>query len=72
MANEWILDVLADLETFARDNGLPALASGIDDLGVVAATELAMSDEGASVSVQREFGQAGNVLRAHGGCRDAG
>jgi len=41
MQNEWILDVLADLRTFARKNGLGVLAEQIDDTRLVAAAELA-------------------------------
>ena len=41
MADEWILDVLADLKAFARKNGLVALAEQLDDTSLVAATELA-------------------------------
>lgn len=41
MQNEWILDVLADLRTFARQNGLGELAEQIDDTRLVAAAELA-------------------------------
>ncbi len=40
MQNEWILDVLADLRTFARQNGLGVLAEQIDDTRLVAAAEL--------------------------------
>ncbi|WP_420557133.1 hypothetical protein [Roseovarius sp.] len=40
MQNEWILDVLADLRTFARQNGLAELAEQIDDTRLVAAAEL--------------------------------
>lgn len=29
MSNDWILDVLADLHSFAEQNGLPALAAEI-------------------------------------------
>jgi len=46
MRNEWILDVLADLQTFARDNGLSVLAEQLDDTRLVAATELALTGEG--------------------------
>ena len=72
MANEWILDVLADLKTFASNNDLPAVESGLDDLAVVAAAELASNEGTASVIARREFDNAGLVLRAHGGGRNAG
>ena len=40
MANEWIMDVLADLRTFARQNDLPALAEQLEDSALVAAAEI--------------------------------
>lgn len=46
MQNEWILDVLADLKTFAQQNGMGALAEQLDDTQLVAATELASTGEG--------------------------
>jgi hypothetical protein len=41
MRNDWILDVLADLRTFARENGLPELAERLDDAQQVAVAEIA-------------------------------
>ena len=46
MQNEWILDVLADLKTFAVQNGLSVLAEQLDDTQLVAASELALTGEG--------------------------
>ncbi|MFT4961050.1 MAG: hypothetical protein ACI92Z_002136 [Paracoccaceae bacterium] len=40
MQNDWILDVLADLKTFAETNGLEALAQQLDDTALVAAAEI--------------------------------
>lgn len=44
MQNDWILDVLTDLRTFAHQNGLGALAEHLDDTRLVAAAELALND----------------------------
>ena len=41
MKHEWILDVLADLQQFARENGLPVLCEHLGDTSVVATAELA-------------------------------
>ena len=41
MAQDWILDVLFDLKTFARDNEMPALAEQLDDTAIVAMSEIA-------------------------------
>jgi len=46
MQNEWILDVLTDLRTFARRNGLGALAKQLDDTQLVATSELTSKSEG--------------------------
>jgi len=40
MADEWIMEVLHDLRTFARKNGMPDLASELDQTMAVAAREL--------------------------------
>ena len=41
MRSDWILDVLADLKTFARANELVALAEQLDDTSIVAMAEIA-------------------------------
>jgi hypothetical protein len=41
MRNDWILDVLTDLRTFARDNRLFDLAERLDDAQQVAVEEIA-------------------------------
>ena len=41
MQNEWILDVLADLRSFAEANDLPQLAEHLDDAGLIAVAEIA-------------------------------
>lgn len=45
MANDWIIDVLADLKTFAADNGLLALAKQLDDTALIAAAEISSNEE---------------------------
>jgi hypothetical protein len=44
MTNDWIIDVLADLTTYAEKNGLSALSRQLDDTKLIAATELASLD----------------------------
>lgn len=46
MKNEWILDVLADLRSFAQANDLYVLAEQLDDTRLIAATELASITKG--------------------------
>ena len=40
MAHDWILDVLADLKTYANKNGLSALADQLGDTSLLAAAEI--------------------------------
>ncbi len=42
MSNEWILDVLTDLRSFARENGMDALAEQLDDAHLLAVIELTL------------------------------
>jgi hypothetical protein len=41
MKDDWILEVLADLKSFAEQNGLPFLAGNLEDTHKLAAIELA-------------------------------
>ncbi|HEY9038722.1 MAG TPA: hypothetical protein VIN05_07245 [Roseovarius sp.] len=58
MKNEWILDVLDDLRSFAQDHHLPALSEQLDDARLIAASELAAQGDGFAAS---DCGRA-NVL----------
>ena len=44
MRNDWILDVLADLKSFAQTNGLPALAEQLRSTADLAAIEIASAE----------------------------
>ncbi|MGB0900457.1 hypothetical protein [Halocynthiibacter sp.] len=46
MKNDWILDVLTDLKSFALQNGLNALSEQLDDTTLIAASELANQGRG--------------------------
>ena len=41
MHHEWIIDVLSDLKSYARMNGMTALADQLSDTALMAAVELA-------------------------------
>lgn len=43
MADEWIIEVLSDLRNFAQSNGLPHLASELENTVAVASQELCNS-----------------------------
>jgi hypothetical protein len=45
MEHEWILDVIADLRTFARQNELVDLASHMDTAWLLASAEIASSSK---------------------------
>ncbi|SEP14798.1 hypothetical protein SAMN04490248_12929 [Salinihabitans flavidus] len=46
MRYDWILDVLADLQTFARSNGLELLSDQLEDSRFVATAEIVALHEG--------------------------
>lgn len=66
METEWILDILADLRTFARENGLPALAEQIDETCLLAAVEIASTAEGQPGHERGATGKAGTVAELLG------
>lgn len=41
MGRDWIIDVLADLRSFARENDLPLLTAQLEEAGLVAEVEIA-------------------------------
>ncbi|MDF0602610.1 hypothetical protein P1J78_17870 [Psychromarinibacter sp. C21-152] len=59
MANDWILDVLADLRAFARKNGLSQTAEQLDDATLIAAVELASEKGRAPDRPAKHAGTAG-------------
>lgn len=46
MQNDWILDVLSDLRSFAQENGLPRLAQHLDETALLAAAEISNARPG--------------------------
>ena len=49
MANDWIIDVLGDLRAFAAENGLPTLASQLEEALTVAAVETIQDGMGSRI-----------------------
>ena len=45
MRSDWIIDVLADLRSFAQANDLPLLAEQLDDTALLAAAEFVSRNE---------------------------
>lgn len=52
MGRDWIIDVLADLRSFARDNDLPLLTAQLEEAGLVAEVEIASLPNKEAVQVQ--------------------
>jgi hypothetical protein len=69
--NDWILDVLVDLKTFAAANGLGTLAEQLDDTMLIAAAEIASGTDGAVRTSYGEQSQPGPHFGRFGGHRSA-
>lgn len=66
MKNNWILDVLADLKTFAQANGMVALAEQLDDTALIAAADLALIKEGTGADESAQSASAGVYIKGVG------
>lgn len=62
MRSDWILDVLADLKTFALSNDLPELAEHLDDTALVALAEIAAREERTQGATHGENGSIGTDI----------
>ena len=71
MAHEWVLDVLADLQTFADANALPALAAHLDEACLIAAEELVSQEDERTPQKPYAEAIAAGTHPAGVGCRDA-
>ncbi|MBE1283278.1 MAG: hypothetical protein GJ676_08185 [Rhodobacteraceae bacterium] len=69
--NDWILDVLVDLKSFASANGLGVLAEQLDDTLLIAAAEIASSKNGAVTQDYGEQTQLGSNCGGFGSHRSA-
>lgn len=63
---EWILDVLADLKSFADANGLTLLAEQLDDTSLIAAAEIASGGDKACAERNGEQDRTGSDPRGFG------
>ncbi len=66
MGHDWILDVLTDLKTFARANGMPSLAAQLDDASFVAQAEITSLTEGKSIGLLAKRAASGRSDRTFG------
>lgn len=69
MGNDWIIDVLADLRTFAQKNDLPLLAIQIDETALVAQAEIAQVIERAPSKVRGEATETRSIFIQAAGSR---
>ena len=69
MGNDWIIDVLADLRTFAQKNDLPLLAVQLEETALVAQAENAQLVERAPIKVRGETTEARSIFVQTGGGR---
>jgi hypothetical protein len=72
MGQRWIIDVLADLKTFAQSNDLPLLARQLDDCARVAAGEIAETSGGAPIKVQGDEAGTRTILGKGGASQRTG
>jgi len=61
MQHDWIIDVLADLKAYASANGLPGLVRELEDIALVAATEIASTEGKAAIAATHHARPAGYV-----------
>ena len=66
MKSEWILDVLADLKTFAASNGLPALAEQLNDTAIIAMAEISAREDVIQGGQDGEQRSSGSDIRRTG------
>ena len=69
MANDWMLDVLADLKTFAESNGLGATERQLDLTMATVSNELA-SQRGVAQGTVQGVGHVGELYRPVAGGRN--
>ncbi len=65
MTNDWIIDVLTDLQRFSQKNSMRKLADGLDDTIALAARELSDADMPVSrvCELEQTRGHAGGACK---------
>ena len=61
MTNEWVIDVISDLRSFAEQNGLPRLAAQLQETALLAALEVSSRPGGTVIA--KDAGEARNDHR---------
>lgn len=65
--NDWLLDVLVDLQAFATANGLGAVAEHLGETLKVAQAEISSQEEKTGAQTDGEQSQVGSNFRVVGG-----
>ena len=71
MANEWMLDVLADLKAFAEHNGLERTERQLNETMSIVAGELMSSQGKAHEVARRGMNYAGSIFGGTAARRDS-
>ena len=67
MKQDWIIDVLSDLGKFAKDNGMDALSSRIEDAQLMAMVEIESKQEETLIDLARPNNALREVAFSLGG-----
>ena len=62
MGNDWIIDVIADLRSFAHKNELPLLAAQLNDATLVAQAEISQMTVEAPMPVRGETAETRSLF----------
>lgn len=66
MGHDWIIDVLTDLKSFARQNDLPILAAQLDESALVASAEICRAVGNTSPIVRGDSAGTGKLSSSVG------
>lgn len=69
MGHKWIIDVLADLKSFAQLNDLPLLAAQLDQTALVASAEIASLSSGTQGIGRGECAETESIFQSLEGGR---
>ena len=70
MKQDWIIDVLSDLGKFAKDNGMDALASRIEDAQLMSIVEIESKQEETLLDSVRPNNALREAAFSIGGCSE--
>lgn len=71
MGHEWIIDVLADLKSFAKQNDLPVLAVQLEETSLVASAEIGTMVGKSSPVMRGDYAGTRPIFESSGSSRRA-